>query len=416
MAWENDPPPDIPFARSTDIVGYEYLNGTNYNYGGFPYNKGAADTWYPTWSSNGNLYTPWTDGRINCSQNGTYVLVQSHSYTKGNMNETTTGYATVIGDDPSNLFVTDCNLFTSSSYPFYGRYPCGSLVYNNTWFYGTYLINQTASNGISCGNECGLGPFVGYRWSKDYGKSWTEPRMYVGDNYGDKTIFKENNNNLQKIKFGEPHVVDFGQELKYSPDGRFYIVGHGANLTTSPQSWMQGDQVYMARNYPIIEAVNDSNEWEFYTNATGENGWIKGNVYKSTPLFTWLNRTGVVTMTYFNVLKKYIMSVSTPTYSPITVEPFDTYFLESDNITGPFRYIIYMKQFGPQGYFLNYPSKFLADEVNGSYYEMFLSYSANYINQHQETPWGSGYHWALQKSRFKLSQSFLDKLSNDNDK
>lgn len=44
-----------------------------------------------------------------------------------------------------------------------------------------------------------------------------------------------------------------------------------------------------------------------------------------------------------------------------------------------------MKQFGPQGYciyFLNYPSKLFADEVNCSCYEMFLLYSATYINQH----------------------------------
>ena len=35
-----------------------YLEGANAAYGG-------ADTWYPTWAADGNLYTPFTDGVVN---------------------------------------------------------------------------------------------------------------------------------------------------------------------------------------------------------------------------------------------------------------------------------------------------------------------------------------------------------------
>ena len=68
-------------------------------------------------------------------------------------------------------------------------------------------------------------------------------------------------------------------------------------------------------------------------------------------------------MTYFPVLRKYIMCVSTPTFSPYTTEQFDTYLLEADSMEGPFRYITYMSEFGPQAYFVHFPSKFIASSI-----------------------------------------------------
>jgi len=35
-----------------------------------------------------------------------------------------------------------------------------------------------------------------------------------------------------KIKFGAPQVVDMGIDLEHSPDGKFYIIGHGAVRST----------------------------------------------------------------------------------------------------------------------------------------------------------------------------------------
>ena len=36
-------------------------------------------------------------------------------------------------------------------------------------------------------------------------------------------------------------------------DGKVYIVGHGATRANASESWMQGDQVYMARCRPTVE-------------------------------------------------------------------------------------------------------------------------------------------------------------------
>merc|ERR1711904_73945 len=113
----------------------------------------------------------------------------------------------------------------------------------------------------------------------------------------------------------------------------------------SPTSWMQGSEIYMARVEPTTEAVNDRQQWEFYG---GNAKWVKGDVSQAVPLISWPNRTGVTTMTYLPSVKRYIVCISTPTFSPFTEKQFDTYFLESENITGPFRYITYMRMFGPQ--------------------------------------------------------------------
>eukprot|EP01045_Picozoa_sp_COSAG04_P006306 COSAG04_NODE_307_length_17238_cov_17.860260_6_plen_71_part_00 len=47
-------------------------------------------------------------------------------------------------------------------------------------------------------------------------------------------------------------------------------------------------------------------------------------------------------MTYFEPLKKYVLSISTATIYPMMTHQFDTYFLESDDITGPWSYVTYM--------------------------------------------------------------------------
>jgi len=67
---------------------------------------------------------------------------------------------------------------------------------------------------------------------------------------------------------GVPHVVDFGKNMQYSPDGKAYLVGHGAtgsNPEPRPAnlSWGTGDQIYMARVQPSIQNINDAATYEF---------------------------------------------------------------------------------------------------------------------------------------------------------
>ena len=54
-----------------------------------------ADTWYPSWADNGNLYSPWTDGTVGSVGSGSGGKTA------------TTGYATILGEDPLHLEIVD---------------------------------------------------------------------------------------------------------------------------------------------------------------------------------------------------------------------------------------------------------------------------------------------------------------------
>ena len=142
--------------------------------------------------------------------------------------------------------------------------------------------------------------------------------------------------------------------------------------------------------------------------------WVFGNVSRAEPLVDWANHTGSSTMTYFAPLRKYVMSVSTASnYPTMDGGDFDSYFLESDSITGPWKYVTYMRQFGPQVYFANHPSKFSAKQADTAArtYDAFLMYSANYDpHTHVQNPPNSAYHMNLQQARFDLSPAFAEKL------
>jgi hypothetical protein len=55
--WPSQPPPGCPFPRSESLRGIAFT-GRHAEYT-------QADTWYPSWASDGNLYSPWTDGKVN---------------------------------------------------------------------------------------------------------------------------------------------------------------------------------------------------------------------------------------------------------------------------------------------------------------------------------------------------------------
>ncbi len=80
-------------------------------------------------------------------------------------------------------------------------------------------------------------PFDGIRFSRDNSATWTAPRQNMTGPMDN--LFGETCLNNTKVKFGAPHAVDFGQNNHFSPDGRLYIVGHGAESPESHQAWMQ---------------------------------------------------------------------------------------------------------------------------------------------------------------------------------
>ena len=80
---------------------------------------------------------------------------------------------------------------------------------------------------------------------------------------------------------------------------------------------------------------------------------------------------GCVTATYVPALKKYLMCV---TDGWPTRDKMDSYILEADKLTGPWRLVTYMKDFGEQAYFLNFPSKFMSNDGK----TLWLCCSANF--------------------------------------
>ena len=123
--WPGRPPVDCPFPPSKTLVGVVFT-GRHAEYTG-------ADTWYPSWAADGNLYSPWTDGNVNGLNSGS------------GGKEATTGNAVILGNDPLKLKVVDQGIFKSDPSPYEGRYPCGSLMVDGVWYYGTYCLHPSGS-------------------------------------------------------------------------------------------------------------------------------------------------------------------------------------------------------------------------------------------------------------------------------
>jgi len=386
FVWMSEVPPGYPFDQSEHITGIQFLGiKSGYHYG---------DTWYPTWAENDTLYSPWTDG----------VTKRLDGYTDWSQSwvdpvHITTGQGVIVGDDPLSMKAYSIGLDKSSpAFPYHGRYPCGSLVYNGIWYYGTYCLDPAGSTqyGDKIINWPWLGPFVGFRYSTDYGHTWTPCPHEPAD-----PIFGETGLNGYPVKIGAPHFVDFGKNMEYSPDGKAYLVAHGADTTDTRwrfwnASWITGDQIYLLRVTPSVENINDASKYEFYSGKDDNGDPIWTNNFKEIkPLLEWNNNMGCVTITWNAPLKKYIMCV---TDGGNTYSKMNTYLLESDEITGEWKLITYMKHFGEQGYFVNIPSKFISKDG----YTAWLLYSANFwTNMNEENvgvnPPGGHYGMVFQK-------------------
>ncbi len=369
----SNPPADCPFPQSPQLAGVwftgRYATYTN------------ADTWYPAWAADGQLYSPWTDGRVGGTESQSGYADHKHA---------TTGQARIEGDHPLALKVVCLGLDTASALPYGGRYPCGSLLYRGNWYYGTYCLDNEKVEGYNWGV---LGPLVGFRRSRDLGKSW-EPCPHTPA----RPLFGESGKDGAKVKLGAPHFVDFGRELEHSPDGRAYLVGHGA-VDPDPQprpanlSWITGDQIYLARVVPSPENINNPRAWEFFAGngPDGEPRW-SGDFARIRPLIDWNNRCGCVTITYNPGLKKYLLCL---TDGWPTTKTMNTSILEADRITGPWRLVSFMEDFGVQGYFVNIPSKFISPDGRSAW----LCYSGNFTRDQRTDPPGGRYAMVLQEIR-----------------
>ena len=361
--WPSNPPTDIPFQISGAFAAIRFTG----RFKGYT----SADNWFPSWASDGNLYSPYTDG------------VVENVFSLSSRAEATTGMAKIEGDDPLNLKVSSLGVYLSRPWPYSCRYPCASLIHNGIWYYGTQIVNKNGPDGSGL---C-QGPFVGFRTSNDYGKTWTEtPRTPLNNLFEEEVDLTAGG--LTRTKMSSPHFVDFGRNMEHSPDGKAYLVAHGCTRPASPQTWLRGDEIYLARVEPRPETINNRREYEFFAgyDGKGEAIWSK-KFSEIKPMIDWSGRAGCVTITYDAPLKKYLMCVSNGETHSV---PFDTTILESDRVSGPWRLITYMEQFGKQAYFVNVPSKFISKDGR----TMWLCYSADWSGQPQN-PKGSYYAMCL---------------------
>ncbi|MCU0963177.1 MAG: hypothetical protein MUF48_24045 [Pirellulaceae bacterium] len=389
FVWESQPPADCPFEKSTSLTAIEFL-GVHSDYH-------VADTWYPSWASDGHLYSPFTDGAVEGD-----LSISDAFWENQGKDSARTGQAVLTGDDPLNLTIRSLGMVKASPGPDYGgRYPCGSLVHNGVWYYGTYCLGprgQTQHQGTTY-NWPVLGPMPGFRISRDFGRTW-EPSPHTPQ----RPLFPEPAEPYGPVRIGSPHFVDFGRNMEASPDGKAYLVAHGSTRTSPPapyahNSWITGDQVYLLRLKPSPETINDLASYEFFAghDAHGDARWT-GDFAQIEPLFEWNDNLGCVTATYVAPLHKYLAFV---TDGGNTCARMSTMVLEADQLTGPWRLVSYLKDFGEQAYFVNLPSKFISPDGRTAW----LCYSGNFARDWngesiRTHPPGSHYGLVLQQIRF----------------
>jgi len=369
--WPSMPPESSSFELSKTITGLAFT-GRYANYT-------TADTWYPSWGADDRLYSPFTDTAGGDGVNGV------RSWSGGG--DAVVGHAVIEGDNPLKLKLVEPDLIPGSPVPYGGRYPCGSLMFDGNWYLGTYALNN-ASYGL---NWPILGPCPGFHVSKDLGKTWTPSPLSCEPG---KALFPEPTKRNGPVKIGAPHFVDFGKNMAHSPDGKAYLVGHGSTEPDQEDrnanlSWITGDQIYLCRVKPSPSNINDESKYEYFA-GHDDNGqalwsWDFENL---RPLVDWDNNCGCVTITYNAPLKRFLMCV---TDGWPTIQTMNTYILESDSITGPWKLVSYMKDFGVQAYFVNFPSKFISPDGRTAW----LCYSGNFTRNQPVNPPGGKYAMSL---------------------
>ncbi len=391
FVWKSAPPENCPFLPSETWSAVRFL--------GLKSGLLVADTWYPTWAGDGRLYSPYTDGPCPRLDGGTDLSISDGNAPQGyGLKRTSTGQAVMEGDSPEDLKIYSLGISHASSLPYHGRYPCGSLMHDSVWYYGTYCLDPAgqAQYGENIYNWPWLGPFVGFRYSTDKGRTWT-----ACPHTPEEPLFGETGINGYPVKIGAPHFVDFGRNMEHSPDGKAYLVAHGADIKDSLRrfynaSWITGDQVYLLRVTPSVEHINDPGKYEFYAGKDPEGNPVWSRKFDEIkPLLEWNNNMGCVTVTWNEPRQKYLMCV---TDGGNTCSKMNSYILESDQLTGEWKIISYMKDFGQQAYFLNIPSKFISKDGN----TCWLLYSGNFATDWNgekivQNPPGSHYGMVFQK-------------------
>ena len=369
-----------------------------------------ADTWYITLATDGTMYSCYTDGSVNGE--GAFSPKPRS--------------ARIVGTDPLDLQVSAVGKLIDHNgndkiAGRFGRYPCAQLMYNDIWYYGTYLLEQNDRSVYVPNFDWPiLQPFVGFRVSDDFGESWfdhTTPEDPLLENFHDKWIDAHGVDfNPYEVMIGAPHFVDFGQNLKHAPvdeaTGRkwAYMVAHGADAQCelAHNSWVSGDNIYLLRilmpegrdKEENFRYMNNPANWQYLSRDGSYRPWNRDNlreVYSNIcPIVSAKGFMGNVGLTYDAPLGRFIMTLSR--VSDDDRNRFNTLILESDAIDGKYRVVQYLKDFATQSYFMNIPSSFISSDGR----TMWLCYSSNYGYKSSPLPTIGGSRYAMCLREIKL--------------
>lgn len=382
ILWPRQAPDQAtcPFPLSTSIVGVGLTGRASRQH--------FSDTWMPSWGADDKLISPWQDGGLSTPPFNTLP--------PNNPSDNRNGWAILEGSDPMDLMTTSAGVFDRISVPFGNNcYPGAVFTKDNVIYYGLRNFRLTNSSGALVKWEDGfqrLAPtrFLGFHTSTDNGQTWNRTTHTESN-----PLFNEPD--PAHVKFGQIYMVDFGKNQQHSPDGKVYFVSNGSLSSDPTVDPLNEDGVYLCRVTPSVANINNASSWEFYGNGT----W-SSSIANATPIAAWENHFNGATVVYNPGLNKFLMTCykgeySTPTPTTVHLEDDDTFILEADSLTGPWRMVMYWNSFGAQAYYANIPSKF----ISGDGKTAWLWYGANFeLGVKPEDPFGSGYRLTQQQIRF----------------
>jgi hypothetical protein len=392
-------PHDCPLPRSQLLNGLQYTGRMTVREG--------ADTWYPTWAADGNLYTPFADGvvkgqRSNCNRHESMTFepgIESNPRS-GHGFVSTCGSAVLSGDDPFDLRIETREPLLFHTPRFHGQYPCCSFHHRGIWYYATYYVHRWLTpSGKRTTYE--LGPVPGFRISRDGGATW-EPLTRDDRN----PLFPERGRVVggkTPIRFGAPHLVDHGRENEHAPDGKLYVIGHGSSDPEGVSNWLVGDELFVARVDPSPETINEPAAWEFLAGSHHGNPQWTHDFSKMEPIVRWPGCCGIVNATWVPRLQRYLMFVSTGPEDG-GEDHYNTWIAEAPTLAGPWSLVDWWPEFGSRGYFVCMPSKFLKPDSDRA----IVFWSANWempasawsTRRPYENPPGSRYALCIGEFRF----------------
>ena len=211
FVWPNEPPKGCPFEQSKQLAQV-YFTGAYHH-------RSYGDTWYPCWASDGNLYSPWTDGVTEG--------VTSISFNNGpDWKDATTGNAVMIGDDPKDLTI-EKHLAGAEGEP---EALSGPLSLRQPGLQRRVVLRHLLPGAGPVHQAQGL--------PVQLADSWADARLPHLDRlrqdldplaaFAGEAALPRAGETLRGGQNGHAHFVDFGKNMQYSPDGKAYLLGMGA--------------------------------------------------------------------------------------------------------------------------------------------------------------------------------------------